>query len=147
MATKNKVENNRKLIIIGIDGGTFDIINPLIAKNKLPILSSFKNKAILKSTSRIPYFEHLFDDVSGISTAQKIIDGQIVLRQIPFWINFIVSILLAIVIVSGVWLSIKVVERLNQKQNLEKSGNPHYLIPIVYGSIFLVMILVWRWSL
>src|SRR3989344_1141102 len=50
MATKNKVENNRKLIIIGIDGGTFDIINPLIAKNKLPNLSSFKNKAILKST-------------------------------------------------------------------------------------------------
>jgi len=110
------------------------------------IAAAHLDKAILKSTSRIPYFEHLFDDVSGISTAQKIIDGQIVLRQIPFWINFIVSILLALVIVAGVWLSMKVVKRLNQKQDLEKTGTPHYLIPIVYGSIFLIMILVWRWN-
>ncbi|MEK6873874.1 MAG: alkaline phosphatase family protein, partial [Nanoarchaeota archaeon] len=30
--------------------GTFDIINPLIAKNKLPNLASFKNKVVLEST-------------------------------------------------------------------------------------------------
>ncbi len=40
----------KKLIIIAIDGGTFDIINPLINEGKLPNLKNFKNKAILTST-------------------------------------------------------------------------------------------------
>lgn len=42
--------DRKKLIVIGIDGGTFDLINPLIKKNLLPNLSSLKNKTILKST-------------------------------------------------------------------------------------------------
>ena len=109
------------------------------------IAAAHLDKAILKSTSRIPYFKHLFDDVSGVSTAHKIIDGQIVIKQMPFGLNFVVSILLTLVIVAGVWLSIMVVKRLNQKQNFEKTGVPNYLIPVVYGSIFLIMILAWRW--
>jgi hypothetical protein len=109
------------------------------------IAAAHLDKAILKASSRIPYFEHLFDDVSGVSTAHKIIDGQIILQQMPFWLNFVVSILLTLVIVAGVCLSIMVVKRLNQKQNFEKTGTPNYLIPVVYGSIFLIMILAWRW--
>lgn len=42
--------NQKKLIIIGIDGGTFNVINPLIKKGLLPNLKKFKNKEILKST-------------------------------------------------------------------------------------------------
>lgn len=40
----------KKLIIIAIDGGTFDIINPLMEKGVLPALEKFKNKAVLNST-------------------------------------------------------------------------------------------------
>lgn len=41
---------SRKLVIIGIDGGTFNVLNPLIQKGLLPNLNKFKNKLILKST-------------------------------------------------------------------------------------------------
>lgn len=41
---------NKKLIIIGIDGASFDIINPFIKKGLLPNISSFKNKEVLYST-------------------------------------------------------------------------------------------------
>jgi len=112
----------------------------------IPIIAAAHiDKSILKSTSRIPYFEHLFDDITGVSTAQKIIDEEIVLQQNPFWLNFVVSLLLTLVIVIGIGLSIKVVKLINQKQGLEKSTKSFYLIPVVYGSIFLIMILAWRW--
>ena len=40
----------RKLIIIGIDGGTFNVLNPLFQKGLLPNIKKFKNKLILEST-------------------------------------------------------------------------------------------------
>jgi hypothetical protein len=112
----------------------------------IPIIAAAHlGKAILKSTSRIPYLEHLFDDLSGVSTAQKIIDGQLVLIQNPIWMNLLVSALLTLSIFAGIWLSMRVVKLLNQKQGMGLVAKPLYLIPVIYGSIFLVMILSWRW--
>lgn len=104
-------------------------------------------KAILKTTSRIPYFKYLSDDYTGITTAQKIVSGEIVIDQIPFVINLLVSMLITLIIPIGIWLSIKVVIQLNQNHGSEISNKPYFLIPIVYGAIFLIMILSWRWLL
>lgn len=112
----------------------------------IPIIAAAHlDKAILKTTSRLPYFEHLFDDISGMSTAQRIIDGQIKLQQNPVWMNISVSIMLTLVMVLGIWLSIKVVRLINVKEDRIKSTGAFYLIPIVYGGIFLSMIMIWRW--
>lgn len=102
-------------------------------------------KAILKTTSRLPYFEHLFNDIIGISTAQKIIEGEIVLQQIPKWIDLLVTLLLTIVIGVGIWLSIEVVKKINVKTGKPSSQKSFFLIPIVYGGVFLIMILSRRW--
>lgn len=112
----------------------------------IPIMAAAHlSKAVLKVTSRIPYFEHLSDDISGISTAQKIIDKEIVIHQNSPLTNFVVSLLLSAIMIGGIWLSIKVVKRINQKQNTNAATFSYYLIPIVYGSIFMLMILAWRW--
>jgi hypothetical protein len=102
-------------------------------------------KAILKTTSRLPYFEHLFDDITGVSTAQQIIDKQITIQQNSVWINSLVSLFLVGFMIVGIWISIKVVNRLNVKNGKENSSKSHYLIPVIYGGIFLIMLLVWRW--
>lgn len=39
----------KKLVVVGIDGGTFDVINPFIEKGLMPNLSKFKHKAVLES--------------------------------------------------------------------------------------------------
>lgn len=109
------------------------------------IAAAHLDKAILKTTSRIPYFKHLFDDITGISTAQKIIDGEIVLQQTPVWVNLLVSVFLTLVISAGVWLSMKVVQKLNNKTGKALAQKSFYLIPIIYGGIFWVMMLSWRW--
>jgi polyferredoxin len=112
----------------------------------IPIMAAAHlDKAILKTTSRIPYFEYLLDDVTGLSTAQKILDKEIVLLGTPVWVNFLVSILLTLVMVAGIWLSMKVVNKLNGKADKTITGKPFYLIPFIYGGIFLVMIVSWRW--
>ncbi len=112
----------------------------------IPIIAAAHlDKAILKTTSRLPYFEHLFDDITGMSTAQRIIDGQIKLQQNPVWMNISVSIMLTLVMVIGIWLSIKVVRLINVKENRLNFNRTFYLIPIVYGGIFLSMIMIWRW--
>jgi hypothetical protein len=52
----------------------------------IPIIAAAHvDKAILKTTSRLPYFEHLFDDISGVKTARQIIDGSIFLSMILAW--------------------------------------------------------------
>ncbi len=112
----------------------------------IPIIASAHlAKAVLKSTSRIPYFEHLFDDVTGVSTAQKIIDGNITLQQPPLWLNTLVSLFLVGFMVIGIWLSVKVVKKFNTNDEKLNLGYSSYLIPIIYGSIFLAMIFIWRW--
>ncbi len=111
----------------------------------IPIIAAAHlNKAILKTTSRLPYFEHVKNDIQGINTAQKIVDGEIILRQLPAWSNQLISILLIIIIAAGIGLSIKLVKMLNHKHN--KSVKTYYLIPLLYGSVFLIMLIIWRWN-
>ncbi len=112
----------------------------------IPIMAAAHlSKAILKTTSRLPYFEYVLDDITGISTAQKIIDNEIVLSSNPILLNIIVSVLITITIMTGTWISAKTVKRLNIKYNQGINALSYYLIPIIYGSIFLIMILLWRW--
>lgn len=113
----------------------------------IPIIAAAHlDKAILKTTSRIPYFNHLLDDITGLTTAQRIIDKEIIIQQTPFWINIGISILMTVIIGVGIFLSAKVIVLQNKKQGLKKSVKSAYLIPVLYGSIFLIMILIWRWN-
>jgi len=112
----------------------------------IPIIAAAHlDKAILKTTSRLPYFEHLLTDLTGITTAQGIIDGRLTLHANPVWVNVLVSVLLTSIMVAGIWLSIKVVKKINLRRSETGSKSPLYLIPVIYGSIFLVMIIIWRW--
>lgn len=44
------MKQNKKLVIIGIDGGKFEVMNSFLEKNLLPNIKSLKNKGILTST-------------------------------------------------------------------------------------------------
>ncbi len=111
----------------------------------IPIIAAAHvSKSIIKSVSRIPYFEYAFTDMVGLDTAQKINAGEIQLQTNPFWLNALVTLLLVIVFALGIWLSIRVVRALNQKFHQESNSMGNYLIPFVYGGIFFVMIIAWR---
>lgn len=102
-------------------------------------------KAILKTTSRIPYIRHLADDPSGMNTAQMILSGEIKLPAQPDWIRLIVSIIITLVMAAGIWISVRVITKINALNPNNVVLKIYYLIPVLYGGIFLGMILAWRW--
>jgi len=111
----------------------------------IPIIAAAHvSKSIIKSVSRIPYFEYAFTDMVGLDTARQIVAGDIVLHANPIWLNALVTLLLVIVFALGIWLSIRVVGALNRKFNNDGGSMGSYLIPLVYGGIFFVMIIAWR---
>lgn len=80
----------------------------------------------------------------GLDTAQKIVAGDIALQSNPFWLNALVTLLLVIVFALDIWLSIRVVRALNRKFHNERNSIGNYLILLIDGGAFLVMIIAWR---
>jgi len=132
-ATGGSIRLNRYLLSYGI------AFIPVIAAAHL-------TKAILKTTSRIPYFSYLPDDYTGMATAQNILAGVIILPGQPSWVDLTVSVILVPVMLAGIWLSFRVVRKLNAATPSSGATIGCYLIPGLYGAIILGMILAWRWG-
>jgi hypothetical protein len=89
---------------------------------------------------------YVFSDINGISTAQKIIDKTILLQKLPEWANWLVTILVSAALIIGIALSLKAVRVTDEELSGSTSqSKAFYLIPVLYGSIFLITVLLWRW--
>lgn len=112
----------------------------------IPIVAAAHiGKSLLKLTSRIPYFEHLPADYGGMITAKMILNKEIYLSTNPDWLNNVVSFLLLVAISGGTYYSFLLIRNINKKFIENKANGFFYLIPVLYGSIFLAMILFWRY--
>jgi len=100
-------------------------------------------KAILKMTSRMPYFEHVFSNVDGLQNTELFLNGQISLFTLGQLPQLIISVLLVLLIGLGIFISSITIKKLNCNLNI-KNKAVMYLIPIFYGLIFLATILQWR---
>ncbi|RUT78318.1 4Fe-4S binding protein [Ancylomarina longa] len=110
----------------------------------IPIMASAHLcKALLKTTSRIPYFEHVFSNINGLQNTHLFLTGQISLFQLGQMPQLMISILSVLILSSGIAISMFTIRKVNEKINV-KNTSIMYLIPIVYGSLFLVSMLLWR---
>ncbi len=103
-------------------------------------------KALLKTTSRLPYWEHAVADPLGLETARGILDKTTALAQLPSWREPTMTILGLALMGVAVVLSCLVVRKLIA-QHVAESGwrsVPLYLIPGLYGGAFTVMLIAWR---
>ena len=103
-------------------------------------------KALLKTTSRIPYWEYLANDTMGIDTARGIIAGTVPLASLPAWRDPAVTILGLGLMGLAVVLSFLVVRRLIATHTPGSGWRavPLYLIPLLYGGAFTAMLIAWR---
>ena len=113
----------------------------------IPIMAAaHATKALLKMTSRIPYWEYAAGDPLGVETARGIIDKTTQLAPLPFWREPAITILSLALMGIGVALSFLVVRKLITER-LPGSGSraaPFYLIPGLYGGMFVFMLIAWR---
>jgi len=103
-------------------------------------------KALLKMTSRIPYWEYVVSDPVGTDTAQSILNKTVVLAALPAWRDPVITIIALIVMGVAIGLSILIVRKLIKEL---VSGTVWqswllYLIPGLFGGAFFVMLVGWR---
>jgi len=110
----------------------------------LPITASMHLlKALLKTTSRIPYWNNVFSDPQGVKTAQIIIDNpdfldKSVLSVLSPYIG-VAAILLSI---GGIILSLSVIRKQEYKSIFSKFIS--VLVALVYFGIFFTTLVAWR---
>jgi ferredoxin len=134
----------------------FALIKKLFAKEKirnsinqtvialLPITASMHLiKAMLKTTSRIPYWDNVFTDPLGITTASLIMKNKAYLdTSFVDYIAPFLSVIAIAISLSGVVLSVIVINKQAFKNNLSKYIT--YFTAVVYASIFFITLVVWR---
>ena len=103
-------------------------------------------KALLKTTTRIPYWENAFTDPVGIESASGILNKSIQLASLPAWRDPAVTVLSLVLICCGITVSTVVIRKLTMTQlhSPERRAWALYLIPGLYGGAFAVVICLWR---
>ncbi len=103
-------------------------------------------KALLKTTSRISYWENAFTDPVGVETAGGILDKTFRLASLPVWRDPAVTVLSMSLVCCGIAVSTVVIRKLTMSHVYESGCRAwtFYLIPGLYGGAFAVMICLWR---
>lgn len=130
-------------------GGRLTLSNYLIRFSIafIPIMAAAHAiKALLKMTSRIPYWEHVVSDPLGVETARGILHKTLPLAPLPSWRDPTMTVLALALMGGGVALSVFVTRKLIATHLPESSwrGTPLYLIAALYGGAFSVMLIAWR---
>lgn len=111
----------------------------------IPIMAAAHiSKALLKMSSRIPYFSYLSNDIIGINTAEKIISHTIRKPDIPYQITFSLGIIIPIMLIISIVISFFMVYDFNKRYFLDKKPIALYLLPVLYGAILFTTIIVWK---
>ncbi len=103
-------------------------------------------KALLKMTSRIPYWEYCLSDPIGVKTAHRVLDGTVQLAPLPGWREPTMTVLSLALIAIGISVSAAVVRKFvaTEAVDARRRAATFYLIPGLYGGAFAVMLCAWR---
>ena len=113
----------------------------------IPIMAAAHTvKALLKTTSRIPYWENAFSDPVGVESARGFLAKSLQLAPLPAWRDPALTVLSLVLICCGIAVSTVVIRKLTMTQlhSHERCAWALYLIPGLYGGAFAVMICLWR---
>lgn len=113
----------------------------------LPIMAAMHIlKSLIKMATRIPYWNTAIQDPFGLSTAQAILDRSLQLPALPFWYDVLLSLISFALIfgsfAASIFITRKVIASypsINRFQSVAL-----YFLPILYCSIYVVMLIGWR---
>ncbi len=110
----------------------------------LPITASMHLlKALLKTTSRIPYWNFVLSDPKGVKTAQLIIDNPGLLKSdILSFISPSISVIALLLSLGGILLSLLIIRKQQYKNKASKIIS--IFATLIYATIFLITIIAWR---
>jgi len=113
----------------------------------LPTMASAHiTKAVLKTTSRIPYWRHAFLDPCGILTAQKMLDGKVVLNTSVVNVLYpAVTVTVVVLFVFALSATLWIFCKLSTTKNLNSGARVAIFLGVcAYWAVFAITILKWR---
>ncbi len=110
----------------------------------LPITASMHLlKALLKTTSRIPYWKFVFNNPEGVKTARSIIDNpEILNKSVLSVISPYIGIIAVLLSAGGIVLSLLIIRKQQHKNRISKLIS--VVAALIYSGIFLVTLIAWR---
>lgn len=105
-------------------------------------------KSMLKMTSRIPYWPHVFSDPKGVATAQEIVDKTLVLdMSVPDALYPVISFAAAAVLLTALTATLLIFRRSAAVQKLNPGARViMFLGVLAYWGVFGFTIFKWRFS-
>jgi len=113
----------------------------------IPIMAAaHAAKALLKMTSRLPYWSSTLSDPIGMETARAILEKTTLLAPLPAWRDPAVTVFALVLMSIALVLSTVIVRKLITQYVFDSGWRsvPLYLIPGLYGGPFYVMLIAWR---
>lgn len=140
------------LVIVGLakirsEGVSSGTIAKTFALLLIPTMASAHIiKAILKMTSRIPYWPYVLSDPRGIVTAHKIFNGTLMLdKWVPSALYPVISFAAAALLLIALAATLLIFGKSPSVRNLHSGVKvPLFLGVLAYWSIFAFMIFMWR---
>ena len=123
------------------------IISKVFALLLLPTMASgILIKAMLKMTSRIPYWRYALSDMEGIETAQKILNKSLVLdKSLPIALYPTISIFAAAILVIALVATLLIYRKSEALKKLDTTVKVFLFLGVFsYWSIFALTIFKWR---
>lgn len=110
----------------------------------LPVTASMHLlKALLKTTSRIPYWDFVFSDPLGVKTAHLFMDKTISLdKSILLSLSPFISTLAILLPLGALALSLNIIRKRQNENQISKLITA--VAVLIYGSLFLVSLTAWR---
>ena len=110
----------------------------------IPVVASMHLlKSLLKTTSRLPYWNFVFSDPKGVKTARLLFDNpELLNNNILSVISPFIDIIAILLPVGGIVLSLLIIRK--QQINKRISGIISIFAVLVYAGIFLIMLSAWR---
>ncbi|MEA3445085.1 MAG: 4Fe-4S binding protein [Bacteroidota bacterium] len=110
----------------------------------LPVTASMHLlKAVLKTTSRIPYWDYVFSDPKGVKTAQSIIENpQFLDKGVITILSPYIGAIAILLSVGGIVLSLLIIRKQQFKNRISKAFS--VVAVLVYAGVFLTMLIAWR---
>ncbi|HHN74032.1 MAG TPA: 4Fe-4S binding protein [Acidobacteria bacterium] len=113
----------------------------------LPLMAgAHATKAVIKMTSRLPYWRLALVDPVGLGTAQALLSRTRVLAPLPLWRDPLVTAVGLVFMGGGVVLSAMTVRRLAGQwvAGFGRRRASLYLIPALLGGVLFGMLISWR---
>ncbi|RLD89358.1 MAG: hypothetical protein DRJ02_01560, partial [Bacteroidetes bacterium] len=110
----------------------------------LPVTASMHLlKALLKTTSRIPYWDFVFSDPAGVTTAGMLMDNPGLLdKSSLLFLSPYIGIIAVLLSLGGLILSLLIIKKRHAVNTLSKAISVGAVI--LYFSMFFVTIVAWR---